>query len=77
MPNRRIKRVNGDSSLSATFVAMNEPPQKIVAHKAGQDKRYPLPVQMDFHPTHPFLYHNQAEISFPIFFKTENLFSPF
>jgi hypothetical protein len=42
IPNRRVRRVNGWISLRTTFVAMKENPQKIIAHKAGQDKEPPL-----------------------------------
>ena len=38
IPNRRVKRVKGWTSLKATLVAMKENPQKITAHNAGQDK---------------------------------------
>jgi hypothetical protein len=42
IPNRRVRRVKGWISLKATFVAMKENPQKIIAHNAGQDKIYIL-----------------------------------
>jgi hypothetical protein len=41
IPNRRVKRVKGSTSLKATFVAMKENPQKTIANSAGQDNVNP------------------------------------
>ncbi len=41
IPNRMASRATGWTSLNATFVAIKENPQKMIAHRAGQDKIFP------------------------------------